>query len=474
MPLIDSDSKKCDAQELNLFSIHPTDVSFPDSQRWHVENPVTSISSGGAIDFIINSSPDVYLDLRNSYIDLEFSIKDETGQILQKTLPTDTSDNAAVATALTSNKNCVVFPEQYFIGSAFKNVEVYLNDALISSSDNLYPYRAYIETLLSYNKNVKDEQMKMSGWYEDTGDDIEWKDADILAKEVTTGVKNTGAYYRFQITKYSKKVQMIGKIHSDLFNQYKYLPGKNQLRLKFIRHNPEFCLRSGMDGKKFTFNIDKMSLNIKKCEISPHIRELHERQLLADNTETLKYSFPHVQMKFFMHPASERHIAEPNLCNGLLPNKVIIGMVSSNAFNGDFDKNPFNFRHFGATSVILRKNGVPAPFEELTLDYPNGQYLQGYLSLILGTGRLYDNDSFGISPSSYKNGKCLYMFDLSNTSTKDCMSLQQTGKLQLNIRLDENISEGVTVICYLQYDSVLHINHELGVSLSNRNGVSEI
>ena len=71
-------------------------------------------------------------------------------------------------------------------------------------------------------------------------------------------------------------------------------------------------------------------------------------------------------------------------------------------------------------------------------------------------------------------GKCLYVFDLTNTSTKECMSLQQTGKVSLDIRLDENVPEGITVVAFLQYDSVLHINSDAEVTLSNRNGVSEI
>ena len=164
MPLIDSSSDKCNARELNLFSILPTDVSFPDSQQWHIENPVTSISSGGVIDFTINSNPDLYLDLRNTYVDIIFSINDASGNEIIKTKPeAETAAVTAAAqeqTAKDANKAKIAFPEQYIIGSMFKNVEVWVNDSLVSSADNLYPYRAYIETLLSYSEEVKKKELK--------------------------------------------------------------------------------------------------------------------------------------------------------------------------------------------------------------------------------------------------------------------------------------------------------------------------
>ena len=483
MPLIDSDSDKCNASELDLFSILPTDVSFPDSQIWHIENPVTSISSGGVIDFAINSNPEVYLDLRSSFIVIEFSINDSSGAEIIKTSPEprtdELNDAAQLAAAKTINKAKIAFPEQYIIGSIFKNVEVWINDTLVSSADNLYPYRAYIETLLSYNKHVKNEQLRMSGYFNDTGGNagMEWRDADVLVDEISGNdnrIINKGVNERFMLTKYGKKMQVIGRIHADMFNQTKYIPGKNQIKVKFTRNTPEFFLRSADDNSKFTFKIEKMVLAIKKSEVSPHIRMAHEKKLQLDKTFTAKYAFPHIQMKFFMQPSAQRHINEPNLCNGLIPNKIVIGLVSSDALNGSYVKNPFNFKNMGATSVILRKNGNPAPFQELSLDFPNDRYLMGYLSLMIGTGRLFENDGLGITPEEYKNGKCLYVFDLTNTSTKECMSLQQTGRVSLDIRLDENVPEGITVVAFLQYDSVLHINSDAEVTLSNRNGVSEI
>ena len=45
-----------------------------------------------------------------------------------------------------------VFLINYPIGSMFNQVDVNLGGTTISSSNNLYPYRAYVEALLNYGK----------------------------------------------------------------------------------------------------------------------------------------------------------------------------------------------------------------------------------------------------------------------------------------------------------------------------------
>ncbi|KAF6025960.1 hypothetical protein EB796_015736 [Bugula neritina] len=47
------------------------------------------------------------------------------------------------------------FAVKYFIQQIQWNVEIMLNDVVISNASNLYHYRALIETLLSYSDEAK-------------------------------------------------------------------------------------------------------------------------------------------------------------------------------------------------------------------------------------------------------------------------------------------------------------------------------
>jgi len=52
-----------------------------------------------------------------------------------------------------------VGPVNNWMHSLFSQVDVSLNGTLVTPSTNTYPYRAYIETLLSHGKEAKDKQL---------------------------------------------------------------------------------------------------------------------------------------------------------------------------------------------------------------------------------------------------------------------------------------------------------------------------
>ena len=54
-----------------------------------------------------------------------------------------------------------------FLHSMFSQVNVSLGEKEISSSNNRYTYRAYLETLLDYGKPAKESQLSSSLWYKD-------------------------------------------------------------------------------------------------------------------------------------------------------------------------------------------------------------------------------------------------------------------------------------------------------------------
>ena len=50
--------------ELDLFAVPPTQTSIEDG-RWVEHQPLTSLGSGGPIEFVIPGTGDAYLDLAN-------------------------------------------------------------------------------------------------------------------------------------------------------------------------------------------------------------------------------------------------------------------------------------------------------------------------------------------------------------------------------------------------------------------------
>jgi hypothetical protein len=83
--------------------------------------------------------------------------------------------------------------------SLFSDVSVSLNENLVSPPTSLYPYRAYIEILLSYGPAAKEPQLTGFIWYKDTPGHQD--------KRTTY---NKGFTSRKALTAQSKSVQMTG------------------------------------------------------------------------------------------------------------------------------------------------------------------------------------------------------------------------------------------------------------------------
>jgi hypothetical protein len=77
---------------------------------------------------------------------------------------------------------------------------------------------------------------------------------------------------------------------------------------------------------------------------------------------------------------------QPNIFQGALPNRIVIGMVDADAFNGTYTKNPFNFKNYDITTVGLPVNGQNLPGKSLQLKFgAESNYISAFQTLYAGT-----------------------------------------------------------------------------------------
>jgi hypothetical protein len=150
--------------------------------------------------------------------------------------------------------------------SLFSDVSVSLNENLVSPPTSLYPYRAYIEILLSYGLAAKESQLTGVMWYKDTP---------VHQDKRTTD--NKGFTSREALTAQSKSVQMMGKLHLDLFCQEKYLLNHVDLKIKLRRSRDVFALMADADNYKI--KIKDLALFVRNVQLSPAVRMGHVKAL---------------------------------------------------------------------------------------------------------------------------------------------------------------------------------------------------
>ena len=446
MSLLDIASHECTKSELDLFDIPPTQTSI-ESATYVNYHPVTTLDRGGPIEFVVKASPDVYLDLQRTVLNLRMKILYQNGQSITK-----------VGSADPNFAKSIIAPINYFHVTQFRNIEVYINGKTVNHPDNMYHYRSYLETTLTFSEEAKHGQLCAALYDMDRGDNLDWNAGiDFTDRDLDMDtVQNEGLYNRFQATKFSSTFETFGRIHSEMFVQPKLLPGKHELRIRLHRADPDFCLFGRVDDAKYRVSIESAVLMIRHCTIAPHVVLAHTEALCTKN---IKYPVRRVEMKFFTKGTGRGDITESNLVNGQIPRRIVIGLVKSEAFNGKVTLNPFNFQHFRANKVVLRLNGMPIPFEELDVNFENNCYYQGYLSLLQGTSKLYEDQGFSISPSQYKHGFALFGFDMtSDNSGCGTFDLATEGKISLDIKLRTASTDSITIVAYLEYDAIYEID----------------
>ena len=120
-------------------------------------------------------------------------------------------------------------------------------------------------------------------------------------------------------------------------------------------------------------------LLIRRIKPSAGVLLGHEEALMKMNA---KFPITRTECKVISLSQSVSNIHEDNIYLGRLPKRVVVGMVTSEAFNGDFEKNPYNFGTFGIRQLQLLVDGEPVygkPFDKI-----ESNYLRCYQSLFHG------------------------------------------------------------------------------------------
>jgi len=70
-----------------------------------------------------------------------------------------------------------------------------------------------------------------------------------------------------------------------------------------------------------------------------------------------KYPIRRVVCKSFTIPQNYLDVSHEKLFSGQLPTRNVIGLVNNRAYNGDRQRNPFNFQHFYLNEIAVYLDG---------------------------------------------------------------------------------------------------------------------
>ena len=387
--------------------------------------PVNPVRDSNVIELNVSGDGDEFIDLSHTYLKTAVKIKKAGGGDL-----------------VADDKVSLI---NYIGATLFGKVDVLLNDTQVSSSTPNNAYRAMFESLLTYDQPCAESQMQAAGFYKDTAGQMDAVDPTPDGNAPT----NLGLKERFELTRGSRTVEFISRIHADIFNQNRLMVNGVRLRVKLHRNKNEFCLMAA--NANYVLEIEDVSMMLRKCKLT-------DASLTQVQNIPALYPITRVLMKDYSFPSGIQSININNLTSGVLPQKVVVGLVSNAATNGSSILNPFNFQHFGLSECNVAVNGSTVNGKPLTFDFANSRDSDGYWSLFASSGKMHHNIGSIIQRKDYKDGYAIIAFDLSpSLCDGEFIDPDKSGDMSIALSFGKNLTSSITVLVYCEYNSLIEV-----------------
>lgn len=416
--------------------------SFLQEEFDQLYQPIASLNSGGPIEFNVTSSERQYLDLNNSRLCVRVKITKADGTNLD-------ADTAG--------------PINLTLHSLFKDVYVELNNKAVSDSSQMYPYRAYVETVLNFNEETQKTRLLTEGWVKDTTGHMD-----------VTNVGGANLGLKSRTTRFARSaiVELVGRPHLDIFHQDRLIPPGVSMFLKLIRANDSFVIKSAAPQgqaaqENFKVVLEKVHLLIHKKKLSADAEMYQLKQL---EQKTMRLAISRVEVRHLTITANDNNFYQDAVFRGTLPDMVIIGLVAEADFAGGYQRNPFNFQHFDVNKIELKRNHESVPTLGYNPDFTNKHYINDYFTMLGQVNCHNGNQNVSLTPEEWATGYTLYAFKITagpiGSGTEVPRSHSNSGVISLRIGFSKAPTANVKVIVFSQGFGLIEIDSNYRVVVS--------
>ena len=300
--------------------------------------PVSQITKGSPIQFTIQGTSSDYKDLKNTMLYLKLRITNENGD------PITAEDRVGL-----SNLS---------LQSLFRQVDFNLQQQGMTTGVGLnYPYKAMMDTLLQFEEDPKETQLQSQLYFKDSSHYMDSPDP----REGS----NLGLLLRSQFTENGQYVDLEGPLYIDVCQQDRFLINGVQIDVKLIPSSDAFVLMSPQGEKRYKYEIGDAILKISQVKLNPGVMISHAEQI---KKSPALYPYMRSDVRTFNIQSGSFSWGMDDVFQGQIPCRVVVGLVSSKAFSGAYDKNPYNFHHFNCNFIGLYADGQSVPGDPLRCD----------------------------------------------------------------------------------------------------------
>ena len=357
-------------------------------------NGLPKQGGSGSIHFLIPAVAKEYVALSETLLYLRLRLTKENGEDID----------------MDSNVCTINLP----MNTLFSEAQIYIGGQLLSANNNLFPYKAFIKTLLE--KGGQDGSPLANQLF--TVDN----NAGSLPNEQN---KDPGVQKRWKTQRWAE-FDVSGKLFLDALDIKKPLLQGTSIEIKLWQGRNSFNLLSG-DDEKYKIVIEEAVLKLLQLQVNDSILVAQEEALKVKNAI---YEFNRIQLKTKPIQQNCSSFVWENINNsGRLPKYLVCGLTTNSCFAGDYKKSPFYFGTHKVRTIGLYLNGVSIPTREISVNYAKGLFADAVERFTQGRETVVSRDSF-------TKGYALYFFQVDVDCEKQLLNLEKNGSLRLEISFD--------------------------------------
>lgn len=452
-------------EEVNLF--RPVQMNVAErAVRWKTWNP--SFVGQPSNQRVLFSYPNVgtdYIDLARTHLYVKLKIVEE---------------DSLNAFAESTEKTDFATPIDLIMHSMWENVVIKMNGQIVSSSNNTYAYKAFIEHLLSSGEENKKFQGSFIGsnqdtrYFDQTAPDVQPINQGLqkrrkLFHKVVSGATNVAPLVRGNVS----SVEYCGKLFADVCNQERYLVNEVALEISLLPNKDAFRLMVH-GNKKARLHIEDIKLHICHVALQPPVKMQIDKILSPHEpgpTLPALYPMGRVTVTPVQIPKDSFQMVKTDLWQGEIPSRIVVGLVASEAFEGNYQKNPFYFNHYNMSSISFKLGNEDVPSEALTLNIGESDYLLGLISLYQVATKHVSDAEISVDRNTYREGLTLFGFTIDPSAQEDAgqRALPRRDLATIMLKFREATPHDITAIIYATFHDEISIDHARVVRVkSNR------
>lgn len=349
-------------------------------------------------------------------------------------------------------------PVDLILQTMWQNLEVKLNGYSVYDSQQNYMYSAFLQYMLNTTAQTKKYQGSFMG---SSPDSRFFNNTNAVGAPVNSGlatrrswrmsVHKDGTVVRNSDAEDLSCVEYWGPVFADICNQNRYM--LNNVRLEFTFRPTTDKFRLMVQGEKNAYlKIDAAKLQVCNVDLDPRIKVSIDNMMSRENVKA-KYPIQKTVVRTFRANTGARQFFENDMFRGKVPSKMIVGLVSEEAYHGSYTRNPFFFDTYNISNIAVRLGNTSIPTRPIDLDFSDCDYLLGLVSLYRAVGRGVMDSDIGIDRDTYRQGLALYGFNIDPGSEENAglIGKPKYDLLQLVINFSTSLPEGVMVILFATF-----------------------